>query len=443
VAAGHEVKLVLPCYGSLDLTQWSPREIDSFDVLSVDGIEHVKLIEVALPGSVTGLLVKSDRYFGGISVYSENDCGRYYLFCRVVLSWLLRTDWKPDVVHCHDWHTALLPMWLRMGRHPYATVFTIHNLHYQGGFQEDFLWKAGLQDDWRFTPSGAPYLPFNFIARGILWADMLTAVSSTYAEEIASPEGGAGMDSLLRFRQASLKGILNGLDTSEYDPAKDKYLRSRYDRQSIDRRVLNKANLQMVAGLSREPGMMVAGMVGRLEDQKGLDLLERTLEGLMQLNLQLVVVGRGRLRYEDLLRGLSVRYPGRAVGRVGFENEFSHLIYGGADVFLMPSLYEPCGLGQMIAMRYGAIPVVRRTGGLAETVPDAGADIKHGRGFVFEDYRSEAFRGAIVRAVDAWKLKSDWRALMLRAMSADFSWELAAQKYMEVYQQALEGMRNG
>lgn len=438
-AAGHDVRILLPCYGSIDLAVWNPKKTASFEARSSEGPEQVTILEVGLPEGVRGYLVKCDRYFSGQDVYAGDDCSRFYVFCRAALEWLLSSEWQPEIVHCHDWHSALLPMWLKMGAHPYATVFTIHNLHQQGGFNEDFLWKAGLQDDWRLTPSGSPFLPFNFIGRGILWSDMLTTVSAVYAEEILTPEGGAGMDALLRYRRLSLKGILNGLDTAEYEPSRDRHLPAKYDRHSIDRRVLDKAALQQAAGLPKEPGFMLAAMVGRLDEQKGLDLLERSLDGLMRFNLHLIVVGRGRPWYEEIVRGLGMRFPGRAVGRVGFENEFSHLVYGGADIFLMPSLYEPCGLGQMIAMRYGAIPVVRYTGGLAETVTDTGLDLHKGNGFTFKDYTPEAFVGAVARANDVWRHKAAWRSLMLRAMAIDFSWETAVPYYLEVYKRAQAG----
>ena len=277
------------------------------------------------------------------------------------------------------------------------------------------------------------------MSQGILWADLVTTVSETYAKEILTPEYGVGLDPLLRYRQKDLLGIVNGIDYEEYNPETDPHIRANYGSSTLERRVVNKLALQRQANLPQDAGMPLIGMVQRFDEQKGFDIVERALASIFEeTDAQLVILGHGREQYENMLRQMASRYPGRMAVFITFDNSLAHLIYAGCDMFLMPSRFEPCGLGQQIAMRYGALPIVRHTGGLVDTVPELTPDLTEGRGFVFKDYTPESLIAAAIRGVGAFRNKSAWEGAVRRVMKLDFSWQASAAKYEAAYKRVLE-----
>jgi starch synthase len=391
-------------------------------------------------------LVENAHYFDreGIYMYPD-DAERFILFCRGALEGVKRLDWRPDIIHCHDWHTALIPNWLKTiyADDPFfadaASVYTIHNLGYQGIFGYRVLEIAGI-DEYGFIahPSTTDLNEVvDFMARGILFADVISTVSETYAREILTPEFGERLDPLLRDRRDRLFGILNGIDVDEFNPATDPYLDSPYTVESPDLRAANKLALQREAGLREDLHTPIIGIIARLTDQKGFDLITPIIESVLRhLGAQFVLLGTGEQRYHDFFIDLSNRYPGQTGIFLTFNASLTRHIYAGADVFLMPSRFEPCGLGQMIAMRYGSVPVVRAVGGLADTVSDYHPETGEGTGFVFAPYDAMALYTTLVRAVETYRHRDIWRELQARCMQQDFSWEASARKYVELYAHA-------
>ena len=441
---GHDVRIIMPRYGLIDASRYPLSHV--LDNLSIRGIKTrspVSLKVTELNDAVVVYLVESDVFSSSSEVYGKDDLKRFLFFCRTVFGALDKLDWQPDVVHCHDWHTALIPLWLKRSESEYATVFTIHNLAYQGAFYRRFLSSSGLEHDWQACPFGAPELPLNFISQGILGSDILTTVSETYAKEILTPEHGMGLDRLLRFRQDNLFGIINGLDYVRYNPASDPFLVANYDSSALSRRTINKLALQRKVGLQENERIPLIGMVSRLDEQKGFDILLDGFDSLLSRTFaQVIILGRGREHYQKMLIEVAKRYSRRVAVLVTFDEDAAQLVYAGCDMFLMPSRFEPCGLGQLVAFRYGAVPVVRHTGGLIDTVQGLTDDLSEGTGFVFDDYSSEALVAIVERAVKAFESKEAWQKLVHRIMALNFSWQSSAEKYASVYQKAIEAKRH-
>lgn len=448
---GLDVRIVMPHYGSIDLKKHGPASaVLGYDVPALGKTEHVEVSQVSLKNGTPVYLVANQTYFGRPAVYGEkDDLERFLLFSLAVAELPDKLGWRPDLVHCHDWHTGLVPpVWRKkrasMSRSSAsASVFTIHNLGYQGWFDDWFASRAGLHE---FLPPPADPLRskvYSLMGLSILAADAVSTVSPTYAKEILTPEYGFGLEGALQRRQDDLYGILNGIDYGEFNPATDKLIPYRYDVDNLDDKAKDKAALLEKAGLNRSSGAPLVGMVGRLADQKGLDLVAQGLEPLLaETDIQFVLLGSGEEKYRAALDGLSAEYPSRMRLFQGFDLALAQLIYAGCDLFLMPSRYEPCGLGQMIALRYGTIPVVRQTGGLADSIQDCPSDLSSGNGFVFKEYQSDKLVDALKRAAAAYRKKAAWRKLMVRAMKADFSWDVSAQKYQEMYQKAVQKARS-
>jgi starch synthase len=434
---GQDVRIIIPQYGSLDTHRFPPAPVKTGLRLSFGGLTETFNLNLTHWNGTPIYLLENQKYFGIPDIYTSNDLERFYFFSRAVFELLPDLDWQPEIVHCHDWLTSLVPGWLKKSGYPCASVFTIHNLAYQGRFDDNFMNRFDLKNGEDYLPPDAPNPPHSFMSQAILWADMITAVSETYAREITTPENGMGLDALLRYRGDSLTGIVNGLDTKEWDPLTDRYLPVNYDSNSLQKRVFNKYALQKVSGLPVNADIPLIGMVQRLDEQKGIDLLGQAIEEILkQTGAQLVVLGRGRENYENLLRWNASRFPRQVAAFVAFEEPLAHLIYSGCDMFLMPSLFEPCGLGQIIAMRYGALPVVRHTGGLVDTVPGYNSDLTQGNGFIFHDYRPEALLKAVREAVTAFK--DAWNRAVRRVSRLDFSWQSSARQYESIYQKVLK-----
>ncbi len=347
--------------------------------------------------------------------------------------------WRPEIVHLHDWQTGLVPYLLsleeRVGANRPATVFTIHNLAYQGRCDPKILQPLHLPEE-DFHPGGTElYGSFSFLKAGLVYADRLTTVSPRYAQEIQTSESGMGLDGLLRLRSGDLTGILNGIDTSIWNPGADPNLPSHYDSSSITGKSACKTRLQSILGLDPDSGMFLLGMISRLVEQKGCDLVLQLVHELMQRRIQLVILGTGDSHLEQWAQELAAGYPGQMAVRIAFDEGLSHQIEAGIDAFLMPSRFEPCGLNQMYSLRYGSPPVVHETGGLADTVRDAGDGTKdHGNGFVFRPATTDALRSAIDRAEAFFRQPEQWLGLQRRGMSEDYSWQQTAQQYLNLYQ---------
>jgi starch synthase len=366
---------------------------------------------------------------------------RFAYFSRAALLFAKTTGMPFDVIHCHDWQTGLVPAYLStlLRADPFfastATLFTIHNIGYQGLFPGDKLSICGLPPE-TFQPEGVEYWGgISLLKAGIVYSDAITTVSPKYSLEIQTPEFGMGMEGILRKRSAVLHGILNGADYSVWNPMTDPHITSAYDSEHLSEKGVNKAALLKETGL--EPALLerpVLGMISRLSHQKGCDLLIPILDELARMELGLVILGEGEGHYESALRDAAEKYPGSVYVNIGFDEALAHRIMAGADLFLVPSLYEPCGLTQMYAMKYGTVPVVRATGGLDNTIEEFDAGSKSGNGFKFGPYDPTAFLGAVERAVDLFSDGETWEALMRNGMAADFSWDVSAERYLELYQ---------
>ncbi len=437
---GHDVRIMLPMYGSID-TAGRPAAtvIENLNISVMNHNETIVLKTTDITDKIKVYMIDNAFFSGSTEVYTGDDIKRFFLFCKAVIEILPRLDWQPEIVHCHDWHTALVPLWIKMNGHKFTTFFTIHNLAFQGPFNKRFFTDSGLSEDWKQRPADAPEPPLNFMSQGIIWADMVTTVSGNYAAEILTLEFGEGLDALLRYRQEKLFGVVNGLDYAEYNPATDKFIDSNYDYNSPGKKTINKTALQRRVGLPQEAEIPLIGIVSRLHDQKGIDILIKSIDSLFgNTQVQMVILGRGSEQYHKLLKQAAGKYPRQLAVIIGFNNALAHLIYAGCDLFLMPSRFEPCGLGQLIAMRYGTVPVIRRTGGLADTVQNLTGDLSQGSGFVFQEYDSEALLTTVKRAVDSFKNQKSWLEVKRRIMNLDFSWEKSAGEYNLLYNSALK-----
>jgi starch synthase len=434
-ALGEDVRTMIPQYGCIDASRFPFTRIKSGTKIETSG--QVKTVDLNLTqnGGVPVYTLENQEYFGTKEVYS-NDLERFFFFSRAVFKILPGLDWQPDIVHCHDWLTALVIMWLKKAGYSYSCVFTIHNLAYQGTFDNSYALLHGLEKEWDGFSPDAPLPPRCFMSQGILKADRVTAVSETYAREITTPESGCGLEGLLRYRAArgELSGIVNGLDYEAWNPGTDEYLPLNFSPADLKKRVFNKIALQRVAGLPVNSDIPLIGLVQRMDEQKGIDILVQAADRILsETGVQMVILGRGRENYENALRQIAARYPRQAAVFTAFEEPLAHLIYGGSDMFLMPSRFEPCGLGQMIALRYGALPIVRHTGGLTDTVLKFSPDLGQGNGFIFHEYSAAALLKAVNEAAAAFRNKNGWSRAVERTMKLDYSWQSSARKYVELY----------
>jgi starch synthase len=444
---GHLVRVFLPLYASARAVAGETEVVETArDVRVTFGgaTYEFTLRKTLLPGSEAELyLIDCPALYDRPSIYTQDpdEHRRFLLLSRAALEGCRRLRWGPDVVHCHDWHASFLPLhlktvdrWDRLFDGT-RTVLTIHNLGHQGVFPSQILeetWMGGSPDLLDRDDLAAGRI--SFLKTGILYADAITTVSPTYAEEIRTPEHGMGLDLLLRARSRSLVGILNGVDYSEWNPRSDRHIPFHYSAASLWRKEKNKAELLRSMGLSFEPHVPVIGIVTRLSAQKGLDLIEHAMPGILQRrDVRFVALGSGDARYARMLRGLQAAFPGKVSFYDGFQERLAHLIEAGSDLFLMPSRYEPCGLNQMYSLRYGTVPIVRKTGGLADTVEPFDPSTGEGTGFVFEHYTPEGLRWATELALEVYRDPAAWLRIVTAGMSRDFSWEKQARRYSELY----------
>ena len=440
-----DVRVIIPRYVCMkqewkDKMQYVRHFYMDFDWKNV----YVGLLEAEVEG-VHYYFIDNEYYFNGSKVYSDDqkwEIERYAFFCKAVLSALPVLGFRPDVIHCHDWQTGLIPVYLKERFQEgdfyrgIKSVITIHNLKFQGKWDTKTVRGITGLPEFYFTPDKLEaYKDANLLKGGIVYSDAVTTVSNTYAEEIKTPFYGEGLDGLLRARQGDLRGIVNGIDYTEFNPETDPYIVKQYNAVNFRKeKVKNKRALQQELGLCQDDRKMMIGVVSRLTDQKGFDLIAYVMDELCQDDIQLVVLGTGEERYENMFRHFDWKYGDKVSANIYYSDALSHKIYAACDAFLMPSLFEPCGLSQLMALRYGTIPIVRETGGLKDTVQAYNEYEGTGTGFSFTNYNAHEMLNAIRYAEQIYyDRKREWNKMVDRAMAADFSWHVSARKYQEMY----------
>ena len=441
----YDVRVIMPKYACMkQAVKDRMQYVSSFYMDFNWKNEYVGLLTAQCDG-ITYYFIDNEYYFSGDKVYSDSplwEIERYAYFSKAVLSALPVLDFRPDLIHCHDWQTGLIPVYLRERFQNsdffrgIKTVMTIHNLKFQGVWDvKAVAGITGLSADY-FTPDKLEFhKDADLLKGGLVYADAITTVSPTYAEEIKTSFYGEGLDGLMNARANSLRGILNGIDYSTFNPTVDKYIAHPYDAINFRKeKGKNKRDLQRQLGLDEDDKAMMIGMVSRLTDQKGFDLIAYVMDELCQDAVQIVVLGTGEERYENMFRHFDWKYKNKVSANICYSEEISHKIYASSDAFLMPSLFEPCGLSQLMALRYGTIPIVRETGGLKDTVEPYNEFAGTGTGFSFTNYNAHEMLRTIRYAEQIYyDRKREWNKMIDRAMAADFSWKKSAEKYQEMY----------
>ena len=445
VAQGHELAVVLPRYRGI---KTSMVIMPSVTIPLGGRLRFPSIADGTMLDGVRYFFVDDPGYFDRDGIYGgsagdfPDNAERYSEFCRATIE-IAKHVWPADVIHCHDWQTALVPTLLRSlyAADPLVkelpVIFTIHNLGYQGQFPAAVLDRAGIPPE-VYHPAGLEYYgDVNLLKGGLVYSDYLTTVSKKYAEEIQTPEFGYGLDGVVRSRRDHVVGILNGVDYSVWNPEKDKLIAATYSAKDLTGKHACKKELLEIFGLSPEhQSSPVLGIVSRFADQKGFDLIAAVAKELMLEDIILTILGTGERRYEELFETLADEFPGRVGVRIAYDNELAHKIEAGADMFLMPSRYEPCGLNQIYSLKYGAVPIVRATGGLDDTVELF--DVQHGTGtgFKFEPYTGAALLDAVRLALHHFADERIWKRIQLNGMSKDFSWKRPATEYAKLYKTA-------
>lgn len=444
---GCQVMLFLPYYRS---TAEAYPDVEATGLTVVVPTAGRLVTSQLLRASHEGVPVyflKCDEYYDRKHLYgtSEGDyfdnLERYAFFCRGVLEALKARGFVPDVIHCNDWQTGLIPAYLRdVYRHePYfaktATVFTVHNIAYQGIFGPELYNHTGLSRG-LFNAEGVEFWGnINLLKAGLVYSDIITTVSETYGREIQTPEFGCGLEGLLKKRRSDLIGIVNGVNYDEWDPARDRLIPANYSPDDLGGKSVCKKAVLDEFGIKLKPDWPLAGMVSRLVEQKGFDILTKAAADIASLNMGLVILGSGDKKYQEQTLALAKKHPKKIAVKIGFDNRLAHLIEAGCDLFLMPSKYEPCGLNQIYSLKYGTIPVVMATGGLEDTVIQYGGGT--GTGFKFKKHTAKAFVDKIKEALAVYKDRQAWERLQGNAMREDYSWERSAKRYMEIYERAI------
>ncbi|MEJ2614236.1 MAG: glycogen synthase GlgA [Ignavibacteriaceae bacterium] len=450
---GCEVKLFIPKYTRIDEIKHELHynwEIGEIKIKINDEFRSVHLHQGKIPDSnIEVNLIDCPFYFFRNLIYTNDfdEDERFILFSKGVIEVINKLGWSPDILHCNDWQTGLIPLFIKDNYKDYqifnntATLFTIHNIGYQGLFPKKTLINADIDSRYYF-PEGPVefYDQVSFLKTGISFSDIINTVSDTYAQEILTPEYGAGLDGVLKNRKKDIYGILNGIDYSIWDPSHDRLIPFRFSADDFSGKLKNKKFLLEHLKLPFNGKIPLVGIVSRMVSQKGFDIFSDVINDLMKLRVQWVILGNGQPEYEDLFQTLAATFPKKISVYIGFNNELSHLIEAGSDIFLMPSLYEPCGLNQMYSLRYGTVPIVRKTGGLADTVLDwdelKTLGKESGTGFTFAKYDGKELLSAFRRAIKTFKNKDTWRKIQVNGMQRDYSWEHSAKEYLKLYKKA-------
>jgi starch synthase len=442
VAQGHEVAVVLPCYRG---TKADTPIIPSLTVPLGNRLRFPAIVDGTLLGGVRYFFVEDPAYFDRDGIYGTaagdypDNAERYSEFCRAAIE-LSKHAWPTDVFHCHDWQTGLLPVLLRTSYgddvivKDLPVVFTIHNMGYQGMFRRDALARAGIPDP-LFNPGALEFFGnVNLLKGGLVYSDYLTTVSRRYAYEIQTPEFGYGLDGVVRGRSDRIVGILNGVDYTAWNPAKDSLIAAKYSAKDLSGKQICKKDLLELYDLPTDNlHRPLMGIVSRFADQKGFDLIADRAHEILREDVMLVVLGTGDRRYEDLFRALAGAYPGRVGYKFAYDNVVAHKVEAGADIFLMPSRYEPSGLNQMYSLKYGTVPVVRATGGLDDSIENFDLEHGTGTGFKFSEYSGTAFLYAVKQALHHYADERIWKRIQLNGMAKDFSWKTPAAEYAKLY----------
>jgi starch synthase len=448
---GHQVSVIMPRYPAIERAVRSLEKVsDSLTVPMGSSTEEGVVWSARLAPRIPVYFIEHHAYFDRDALYSSVDgdypdnAQRFAFFAKAALETCRALKLQPDIIHCHDWQTALIPAYLNVvlvhdpAFASIGSLMTIHNIAYQGLFAPEVMEFLQLPPH-TYSPDGVEfYGRVNYLKAGIVYADIINTVSPRYSQEIQTPEFGCGLDGILRYRSQDVYGVLNGIDEREWNPANDRLIAARYTASDLSGKRMCKRDLLATFGLAPEwMSAPVLGMVSRLVDQKGLDLIESAIHRMLALDIGLVVLGTGEARYEAFFRQLRERYAGKVGMIIGFDNILAHKIEAGSDMFLMPSRFEPCGLNQMYSLRYGTIPVVRATGGLDDNIEAYDAVSGQGNGFRFVAYDAEDLLATLQRALMLYRDRAAWERLMQRGMQADFSWATSAQTYTELYAKAL------
>ena len=440
-----DVRVVIPKYKAIKQEYVDKMEyITNFYMDMGDQNVYVGIFKLEHEG-VNCYFIDNEYYFSGAKPYSDDplwDLEKFIFFSKAVLSILPVIDFRPDVIHCHDWQTGLVPVYLKerfQGNEFFRgikSVMTIHNLKFQGVWDVETVQKLSGLPDYYFTPDKLEaYKNGNLLKGGLVFADAITTVSDTYAEEIKTSFYGESLDGLMRARSADLRGIVNGIDYTDFNPETDKYIAKQYTARDFRKeKVKNKRALQAELGLEQDDKKFMIGIVSRLTDQKGFDLIAYIMDELCQDDVQIVVLGTGEERYENMFRHFDWKYNNKVAANIYYSEELSHKIYAASDAFLMPSLFEPCGLSQLMSLKYGTLPIVRETGGLKDTVEPYNEYESTGTGFSFVNYNAHEMLGTIRYAEHIYyDKKREWNKMVDRAMAVDYSWNVSALKYQEMY----------
>ena len=448
----QDVRLLLPAYPEV-ISKISRSKV--LTTHSYYGLQ-VKIIETRLPGSnVLVWLVDCPAVFdrpGGpyIDQHGEvwdDNALRFTILCNAAVDIALdhlKLNWKPDIVHCNDWQTGLVPALLSLHKDRPATVFTIHNLAYQGNFDYQTFTDLHLPDELWHMEGLEFYNQLSFMKGGLAYADKINAVSPNYAKEILQPEFGYGQDGLLRTRQKDLSGIINGIDEKYWNPGTDNLITQKYNRRTLNKKVQNKTALQKQLSMPIDENIPMIGMVSRLVEQKGLDIILQSLDELIKLDVQIVILGTGDIHYEIKLSELANKQPDKLKVIIGYSEELAHRIEAASDIYLMPSTFEPCGLNQLYSLRYGTLPIVTAVGGLVDTVTDTNKESianKTANGFIISEPTTESLVTKIIQILKIYKDSNTWRQLQDNAMRFDSSWTTSADRYIKLYKQALKKIK--
>lgn len=455
---GHDVRVIMPKYNSIKDAKYRLREVIRLRDIEVplgEEIHRVSVKSAFIPNSkLQTYFMESPEYFNREGLYTDPKSGKAYtdndarflLLARGTLEFTKILYWQPDIIHCNDWQTSTIPLFLKTLYqedaffHSTRTVLSIHNLGYQGNFPPSALRLAGLPEEMFYPTSPIEfYESFSFLKAGIMYSDVITTVSPSYAKEIQSdPEFGYGLEGVLHDRNSDLFGILNGIDDDIWNPEVDDLIAEKFSKDDFAGKEKNKKALLESCGLKFKADVPVIGIISRLADQKGFDLIADVFDEIARLDMQMVVLGTGDEKYHQLFSAVAKRYPAKFSVHLTFNNQLAHQIEAGSDMFLMPSRYEPCGLNQMYSFMYGTVPIVRATGGLADTVVDTDEDPRNGTGFAFKSYDAGEMLDAIKRALKQYRNRSSWQKLQARGMGQDFTWQKSAKRYVEIYEKALD-----